>query len=85
VSEANKTQKELDKTKSNVKNKARKFDPIFYPCKNVYVGSKNRKLSPLPNGKENGIELVPILAKQRRYPVKIPLDTTDVTNLKKIK
>ncbi|CAH1373346.1 unnamed protein product, partial [Tenebrio molitor] len=84
VSEANKTQKELEKTKSNVKNKARKFDPIFYPCKNVYVGSKNRKLSPLPNGKENGIELVPILAKQRRNPVKIPLDTTDVTNLKKI-
>ncbi|KAJ3627373.1 hypothetical protein MTP99_014753 [Tenebrio molitor] len=84
LSEANKTQKELEKTKSNVKNKARKFDPIFYPCKNVYVGSKNRKLSPLPNGKENGIELVPILAKQRRNPVKIPLDTTDVTNLKKI-
>ncbi|RZC31859.1 uncharacterized protein BDFB_002220, partial [Asbolus verrucosus] len=79
--------KDFEKPKSVKKvltNKVRKLNPIFYPCKNVYVGSKNRKLSPLPEGKENGIELVPLLAKQRRFPVKIHLDTTDVTNQKKI-
>ncbi|XP_063909840.1 uncharacterized protein LOC135127327 [Zophobas morio] len=80
----------LEKPKNNYDpkkqhpDKVKKYDPVFYPSKNIYVGSKNRKLSPLPHGKENGIELVPLLAKQRRFPMKIHLDTTDVTNQKKI-
>ncbi|XP_044258919.1 uncharacterized protein LOC123007600, partial [Tribolium madens] len=76
------TDKNNNGKKSNL-NKAKKYDPVFYPCKNVYTGSKNRKLSPLLEGKENGIELVPLLAKQRRFPLKVPLDSTDVTNQKK--
>ncbi|KYB29310.1 uncharacterized protein LOC103315243 isoform X3 [Tribolium castaneum] len=80
----NKTTDKNNNCKKTNCNKTRKYDPVFYPCKNVYTGSKNRKLSPLPDGKENGIELVPILAKQRRFPLKVPLDSTDVTNQKKI-
>lgn len=37
------------------------------------------RLSPLNKGNVNGEELVPLLAKQRAIPLKIPLGTTDAT------
>lgn len=56
------------------RNEENLYDPVkfdFHPNK--------AKLSPLNKNKLNDEELVPLLAKQRAFPVKIPLGTTDVT------
>lgn len=45
---------------------------------------RNRRLSPLSDKKDNGVELVTLLAKERRCPHKIPLATTDITSEKKL-
>ncbi|KAJ8912289.1 hypothetical protein NQ315_017322 [Exocentrus adspersus] len=57
-----------------------KLDPILSHKKSFIPVGKNRKLSPLSNNnKEEGVELVNLLAKNRNYPPKIPLCSTDVT------
>ncbi|CAH0553203.1 unnamed protein product [Brassicogethes aeneus] len=50
----------------------------------VNFARKNRKLSPLSHKKDNGVELVTLLAKDRKFPPKIPLTTTDITSEKKL-
>ncbi|KAL1518123.1 hypothetical protein ABEB36_001795 [Hypothenemus hampei] len=55
-----------------------KLEPITHP-KTFMVPGKNRKLSPFSRDKENGLELVDILAKDRRIPIKPLLCSTDVT------
>ncbi|XP_023311408.1 uncharacterized protein LOC108905692 [Anoplophora glabripennis] len=56
-----------------------KIDPIVFHKKNFIPVGKNRKLSPLSNNKDQGVELVNLLAKNRNYPPRIPLSSTDVT------
>lgn len=70
------------KTKMIPPNRIVKLDPIVHPTnarKNFILPGNNRKLSPLSNNKENGKELVELLAKDRKTPVRIPLSSTDVT------
>nr|XP_023025921.1 uncharacterized protein LOC111513934 [Leptinotarsa decemlineata] len=45
---------------------------------------RNRKLSPLFDDKDEGVELVTLLAKDRKYPYRIPLCSSDVTSEKKM-
>ncbi|CAG9766850.1 unnamed protein product [Ceutorhynchus assimilis] len=60
-------------------NRLVKLDPIVNSKKSFVLPGKNRKLTPLSNDKENGLELVDLFAKDRRTPVRVPLCSTDVT------
>uniref|UniRef100_A0A6P7F9S5 Uncharacterized protein LOC114326167 n=1 Tax=Diabrotica virgifera virgifera TaxID=50390 RepID=A0A6P7F9S5_DIAVI len=61
-----------------------RLDPIAYPKRNFIPVGRNRKLSPLSENKDEGVELVALLAKDRKYPLKIPLCSSDVTSEKKM-
>lgn len=63
--------------------KIMKIDPVIYPHKMFIPVGRNGKLSPLSNNKEEGVELVNLLAKERQIPKKIPLCSSDVTSEKK--
>lgn len=65
-------------------NKVIKLDPIIYPRKTFIPVGRNRRLSPLSNNKDDGVELVTLFAKERQYPKKIPLCSSDVTSEKKM-
>ncbi|ERL87025.1 uncharacterized protein LOC109539296 [Dendroctonus ponderosae] len=63
-------------------NRVIKLDPIICPTnssKKFVPPNKSRKLPQFSGNKENGVELVELLAKDRRTPIKIPLCSTDVT------
>lgn len=64
-------------------NKIAKVDPVVYSRKTFLPVGRNRKLSPLSNHKDEGVELVTLLAKERQIPKKIPLCSSDVTSEKK--
>ncbi|XP_057665737.1 uncharacterized protein LOC130899653 isoform X1 [Diorhabda carinulata] len=61
-----------------------RLDPIAYPRRNFIPVGRNRKLSPLSENKDEGVELVTLLAKDRNYPPKIPLCSSDITSEKKM-
>ncbi|CAG9837451.1 unnamed protein product [Diabrotica balteata] len=61
-----------------------RLDPIAYPKRNFIPVGRNRKLSPLSENKDEGVELVALLAKDRKYPLKIPLCSSDITSEKKM-
>ncbi|XP_066149913.1 reticulocyte-binding protein homolog 2a-like isoform X2 [Euwallacea fornicatus] len=72
------------KSKMVPPNRVVKLDPISETSKKEFVvPGKARKLSPLSGNKENGLELVDLLAKDRRTSIKVPLSSTDVTKEKK--
>lgn len=64
-------------------NKVMKIDPVVYPRKTFIPVGRNRKLTPLSNNKDEGVELVTLLAKERQIDKKIPLCSSDVTSEKK--
>ncbi|XP_076258064.1 uncharacterized protein LOC143195088 isoform X2 [Rhynchophorus ferrugineus] len=65
-------------------NRVVKLDPVVHPSnfKELPRPVRNKRLSPLSNDKENGVELTDLLAKDRKIPTKIPLSSTDVTKEK---
>lgn len=65
-------------------NRVMKIDPVIYPRKTSMPVGRNKKLAPLSNNKDEGVELVTLLAKERHIPKKIPLTSSDVTSEKKI-
>lgn len=65
-------------------NRMSKNDSICYPRKSVIPIGRNRKLSPLSIYKDEGVELVTLLAKERQIPKKIALTSSDVTSEKKM-
>ncbi|XP_066246417.1 glutamic acid-rich protein isoform X1 [Euwallacea similis] len=72
------------KSKMVPPNRVVKLDPIIETSKKEFVvPGKSRKLSPLSGNKENGLELVDLLAKDRRTSIKVPLSSTDITKEKK--
>ncbi|XP_030760499.1 uncharacterized protein LOC115885662 [Sitophilus oryzae] len=80
--EDQKNYENFKKSKVIPPNRVVKLDPIIYPSntkKNSVVPPNNRKLSPLSDNKENGVELVQLLAKDRKLPPRVPLCSTDVT------
>ncbi|CAG9854069.1 unnamed protein product, partial [Phyllotreta striolata] len=58
--------------------------PSTYHKKNFIPVGRNRKLSPLSHSKDDGVELVTLLAKDRKYPPRIPLCSSDITSEKKM-
>lgn len=60
------------------------MDPIVYPRKTLIPVGKITKLTPLSNNKDESVELVNLLAKQRQIPKKIPLCSSDVTSKEKM-
>ncbi|XP_050293494.1 uncharacterized protein LOC126734027 [Anthonomus grandis grandis] len=63
-------------------NRMVKLEPIVNPSNTKRIPGKNQKLAPLSDNKENGLELVDLLAKDRRTPTRAPLCSTDVTKEK---
>ncbi|CAH1101763.1 unnamed protein product [Psylliodes chrysocephalus] len=61
-----------------------RLDPLAYPRRTFIPVGKNRKLSPLSDNKDCGVELVTLLAKDRKYPPRIPLCSSDITSEKKM-
>ncbi|CAH1118988.1 unnamed protein product [Phaedon cochleariae] len=57
-------------------------DPVVR--KNFVPVGRNRKLSPLSDDRDEGVELVALLSKDRKNPAKIPLCSSDVTSEKKM-
>lgn len=66
-------------------NRVIKLDPLSCPTntsKKLVPPNKSKKLPVFSGNKENGVELVELLAKDRATPIKIPLCSTDVTSHK---
>lgn len=70
-------EKLLENEWNGKKNKLKEKEPIK---KHFIYAGKYRKLSPLSETQDNGVELVTLLTKDRKYPIRIPLCSTDVTS-----
>lgn len=65
-------------------NKVIKNEPVVPLRKDFIAKRLPRKLNPLSDNKEEGLELVALLAKDRKHPQKLPLTSSDVTSEKKM-